>query len=123
MSVFLGVLSVEQLLAFNSLLAYFLDPIENLINLQSQLQTAIVAAERLGEILDLELEESMDENKKINPYTLNGEIEFKNVDFRYGTRQLILEGLNLTIDPGEKIALVGESSSGKTTLSKLILNF
>ena len=123
MSVFLGVLSVEQLLAFNSLLAYFLDPIENLINLQSQLQTAIVAAERLGEILDLELEESMDENKKINPYTLNGEIEFKNVDFRYGTRKLILEGLNLSIAPGEKIALVGESSSGKTTLSKLILNF
>jgi len=119
----LGVLSVGQLLAFNSLLAYFLDPIENLINLQSQLQTAIVAADRLGEILDLELEKSVDENKKINPSTLNGGIEFKNVDFRYGTRKLILEGLNLSIAPGEKIALVGESGSGKTTLSKLLMNF
>lgn len=119
----LGLLSVGQLLAFNSLLAYFLDPIENLINLQSQLQTAIVAAERLGEILDLELEKSENENKKINPSTLKGAIEFKNVDFRYGTRKLILEGLNLTIQPGEKIALVGESGSGKTTLSKLIMNF
>ncbi|WP_297420279.1 peptidase domain-containing ABC transporter [Clostridium sp.] len=119
----LGVLSVGQLLAFNSLLTYFLDPIENLINLQSQLQTAIVAADRLGEILDLELEKSENEGKKINPSTLNGTIEFKDVDFRYGTRKLILEGLNLTINPGEKIALVGESGSGKTTLSKLIMNF
>lgn len=119
----LGVLSVGQLLAFNSLLAYFLEPIENLINLQGELQTAIVAAERLGEILDLELEKSENESKKINPSTLNGTIEFKNVDFRYGTRKLILEGLSLTIEPGEKIALVGESGSGKTTLSKLIMNF
>lgn len=119
----LGVISVGQLLAFNSLLAYFLEPIENLINLQGQLQTAIVAAERLGEILDLELEKSENESKKINPSTLNGTIEFKNVDFRYGTRKLILEGLSLTIEPGEKIALVGESGSGKTTLSKLIMNF
>ncbi|UZP03902.1 peptidase domain-containing ABC transporter [Clostridium botulinum] len=119
----LGMLSVGQLLAFNSLLAYFLDPIENLINLQSQLQTAIVAAERLGEILDLDLEKSKEENKKICLSTLNGGIEFKNVDFRYGKRKLILENLNLTIASGEKIALVGESGSGKTTLSKLILNF
>lgn len=119
----LGALSVGQLLAFNSLLAYFLEPIENLINLQGQLQTAVVAAERLGEIFDLELEKSVEENKKINPSTLNGKIEFKNVDFRYGTRKLILKGLNLTINYGEKIALVGESGSGKTTLAKLILNF
>ncbi|MGH4119275.1 peptidase domain-containing ABC transporter [Clostridium sp.] len=118
-----GRLSVGQLLAYNSLLAYFLDPIENLINLQSQLQTAIVAADRLGEILDLELEKSVDENKKINPSTLKGGIEFKNVDFRYGTRKMILEGLNLSIAPGEKIALVGESGSGKTTLVKILMNF
>ncbi|MEW9939554.1 peptidase domain-containing ABC transporter [Clostridium butyricum] len=119
----LGNISIGQLIAYNSLLAYFLDPIENLINLQSELQTAVVAAERLGEILDLELEKSEDESKKINPSTLNGKIEFKDVDFRYGTRKLILEKLNLTIHPGEKVALVGESGSGKTTLSKLIMNF
>lgn len=118
-----GVLSVGQLLAFNSLLAYFLDPIENLINLQGEIQTAVVAAERLGEILDLELEKSIDENKKINASTLNGDIEFRNVDFRYGTQKLLIEDLNLKIGAGEKIALVGESGSGKTTLSKLIMNF
>ena len=48
-----GNLSIGQLIAFNSLLAYFLDPVKNLINLQPQMQTAIVAADRLGELLDL----------------------------------------------------------------------
>jgi ATP-binding cassette subfamily B protein len=118
-----GNILIGQLLTFNALLAYFLGPIERIINLQSTLQTAIVAADRLGEILDLELEKSKDEDKKICPSNLKGIIEFKNVDFRYGTRQLTLKNINITIKPGEKIALVGESGSGKTTLAKLLMNF
>ncbi len=118
-----GKISFGELLTFNALLAYFLSPVENIINLQPTLQTAVVAAERLSEILDLELEKSEGEYKKINPETLKGKIEFKNVDFRYGTRQLILKNINMTIHKGERIALVGESGSGKTTLAKLLLNF
>ncbi|EPY6469325.1 peptidase domain-containing ABC transporter, partial [Clostridium sporogenes] len=118
-----GSMSIGQLISFNALLAYFLDPIENIINLQPQLQTAVVAGERLGEILDLELEKSIDEEKKIKPESLLGNIEFKDVDFRYGTRKLILKDININIKPGEKIALVGESGSGKTTLAKLLMNF
>ncbi|WP_297430810.1 ATP-binding cassette domain-containing protein, partial [Clostridium sp.] len=87
------------------------------------LQTAIVAEDRLGEILDLELEKSVDEDKKVSPASLKGNIELKNVDFRYGTRQLVLKDINMNIAPGEKIALVGESGSGKTTISKLLMNF
>ncbi|MDP4177983.1 MAG: peptidase domain-containing ABC transporter [Bacillota bacterium] len=118
-----GSLTIGQVLAFNALLAYFLTPIENLINLQPEIQTAIVAADRLGEILDLEVEKSKDEQSKIKPATLKGNIEFKNISFRYGTRQLILKDLNLSINQGEKIALIGESGSGKTTIVKLIMNF
>ncbi|ELC8411724.1 peptidase domain-containing ABC transporter [Clostridium perfringens] len=118
-----GKISFGELLTFNALLAYFLNPIENIINLQPTLQTAVVAAERLSEILDLSLEKAEDEHKKINPNSLNGKIEFKNVDFRYGTRQLILKNINMTINKGERIALVGESGSGKTTIAKLLLNF
>jgi ABC-type bacteriocin/lantibiotic exporter with double-glycine peptidase domain len=121
-SVIKGDMSVGQLLAFNALLAYFLDPIKNLINLQPMMQTAIVASDRLGEILDLELEKSESEDKKIAPKTLKGLIEFKDLDFRYGTRQLVLKNINLKINSGEKIAFVGESGSGKTTLVKLLLN-
>ncbi|MCX0362385.1 ATP-binding cassette domain-containing protein, partial [Clostridium perfringens] len=118
-----GKISFGELLTFNALLVYFLNPIENIINLQPTLQTAVVAAERLSEILDLSLEKAEDEHKKINPNSLNGKIEFKNVDFRYGTRQLILKNINMTINKGERIALVGESGSGKTTIAKLLLNF
>lgn len=118
-----GKISFGELLTFNALLVYFLNPIENIINLQPTLQTAVVAAERLSEILDLSLEKDEDEHKKINPNSLNGKIEFKNVDFRYGTRQLILKNINMTINKGERVALVGESGSGKTTIAKLLLNF
>jgi ATP-binding cassette subfamily B protein len=79
-----GNLTIGQLITFNSLLAYFLDPVKNLINLQPQMQTAIVAADRLGEILDLEPERTLDEEKKINPNTLQGDIWYKNLTFRYG---------------------------------------
>lgn len=51
-----GTLTMGQLITFQSLLVYFLDPVKNLINLQPQLQTAVVAADRLGEIMDLEAE-------------------------------------------------------------------
>ena len=118
-----GKISFGELLTFNALLVYFLNPIENIINLQPTLQTAVVAAERLSEILDLSLEKAEDEHKKINPNSLNGKIEFKNIDFRYGTRQLILKNINMTINKGERVALVGESGSGKTTIAKLLLNF
>jgi len=117
-----GNLTIGQLITFNSLLAYFLDPVKNLINLQPQIQTAIVAADRLGEILDLEIEKGIDEEKKLKPTSLHGDIIFKNITFRYGTRRPVLENINLHIKQGEKIALVGESGSGKTTLVKLLLN-
>ncbi len=116
-------MTLGSLLTFNALLAYFLDPIKNLINLQPTMQTAIVAAERLSEILDLELEKVADENRKLSPQSLNYPIRIENLDFRYGTRKLVLENINMTIGTGEKIALVGESGSGKTTLSKLLMNF
>ncbi len=118
-----GNLTMGQLITFNALLAYFLDPIQNLINLQPMMQTAVVAADRLGEILDLDPEKSENEDKKIKPTSLQGDIQFKHVGFRYGTRELVLKDINLDIKSGEKVAFVGESGSGKTTLIKLLMNF
>ncbi|SFR81024.1 peptidase domain-containing ABC transporter [Anaeromicropila populeti] len=121
-SVISGDMTIGQLITYNSLLAYFLDPVKNLINLQPQMQTALVASDRLGEILDLELERTEKENKKMTPVSLKGEIQIQQITFRYGTRRPVLEDIQIHIRQGEKIAFVGESGSGKTTLSKLLLN-
>ena len=120
-SVINGEMTMGALVTFNSLLVYFLDPVKNLIGLQPQVQTAVVAADRLGEILDLEAEKTGQEYRKLTPTNLEGDIEIKNLNFRYGTRRLVLEDINITIKKGQKVAFVGESGSGKTTLSKLLL--
>lgn len=118
-----GDLSLGELFVFNSLMAYFVDPVKNLINLQTMMQTALVASDRLGEILDLELERDKTEQGKLKPEKLDGSIVFEAVDFRYGTRELVINNLDLSINPRERIALVGESGSGKTTLIKLLMRF
>ena len=117
-----GKMTIGSLITFNSLLVYFLDPIKNLINLQPQMQSAIVATDRLGEILDLESEKQESENRKMSPDSLFGDIEMKKISFRYGTRKLVLEDISLKIFKGQKIGVVGESGSGKTTLFKLLLH-
>ena len=122
LSVIRGEMSIGGLITFNALLVYFLDPIKNLINLQPQMQTAVVAAERLGQILDLEAEKTEKELRKAAPENLKGDISIRNLDFRYGTRQLVLEGVSLQIPRGSNVAFVGESGSGKTTLAKLLLH-
>lgn len=118
-----GKMTVGQLITFNALLAYFLTPIKNLINLQPTMQTAIVAADRLSEILELASEKDQNEDKRLKNISLKQSIVISNLNFRYGTRQLVLQDINMKINPGEKIALVGESGSGKTTLVKLLMRF
>jgi ATP-binding cassette subfamily B protein len=123
LSVIHGEMTIGSLITFNALLAYFLGPVKNLIDLQPQMQTAVVAADRLGEILDLKAEKDETEYKKLSPDNLIGDISVKNLKFRYGTRKLVLDDINIYIKQGEKVAFVGESGSGKTTLAKLLLYF
>ena len=73
-----GEMTIGALITFNSLLAYFLDPVKNLINLQPQLQTAVVAAEQqLREILDLEAEKTEAEYRKLAPASLSGDVKIR----------------------------------------------
>lgn len=116
-----GEITIGELISFNALLAYFIGPIGRLINLQPQLQEAIVASDRLGEILDLELEKKGYQKEK--PNSLAGSIILENVNFAYGLRDNVLNNINIHIKQGEKIALVGESGSGKTTIAKLLMGF
>ena len=115
-----GELTLGELITFNALLGYFIEPIKNLINLQPRIQTAVVAADRLGEILDITPEYNY-EHEQLNDKIKFDKISISNLDFRYGTRELVLKDINLEICRGEKIAFVGESGSGKSTLANLLV--
>lgn len=109
------------LMVFYSLVGYVLTPVGKLISSNQTIQDAMIAADRLFQIMDLEREQ--DENNKIllKPEMV-GNIQFENVAFRYGSRKQVFESLNLTIHKSETTAIIGESGSGKTTLISLIQN-
>jgi ATP-binding cassette, subfamily C, bacteriocin exporter len=114
-------LSPGELLSFYALIGYFTGPASSLIGANKNIQDALIAADRLFEIIDLETESSEDNKVELTP-ELIGEISFRNVTFRYGTRTTVFEGLNLTIQKGQSTAIVGESGSGKSTLLSLLQN-
>lgn len=115
-------ISIGQLITFNSLLTYFTNPLENIINLQTKLQSAKVANNRLNEVYLVESEYSNSQTLT-NVFSLNGDIKFEEISYKYGFGRDTLSDINITIKQGDKISLVGISGSGKTTFAKMIVNF
>lgn len=115
-------ISIGQLITFNTLLSYFTTPMENIINLQTKLQSAKVANNRLNEVYLVESEFKVQENP-VHSHFLMGDIEFDDLSYKYGFERDTLTDINLTIKQGDKVSLVGVSGSGKTTLAKMIVNF
>ena len=109
-----------ELLSFYALIGYFTGPVAGLIGMNKTIQDALIAADRLFELMDLEREET--ENKvNLTPDKL-GDVRFVEVGFRYGSRTEVFEQLSLTIPFGQVTAVVGESGSGKSTLISLLQN-
>ncbi len=117
-----GSLSFGTLVTFNSLLGYFTGPLFRLINIQNNIQESLVAARRVGEILELQVEND-DSKNYIVPSKLSGHIVLENVTFAYGSRKPIYEHLSLEILAGSWTAFVGSSGSGKSTFVKLLMKF
>ena len=115
-------ISIGQLITFNTLLSYFTTPMENIINLQTKLQSAKVANNRLNEVYLVESEFQVQKNP-VHSNFLMGDIEFDDLSYKYGFGRDTLTDINLTIKQGDKVSLVGVSDSGKTTLAKMIVNF
>lgn len=109
-----------ELFSFYTLIGYFTGPAASLIGANKVIQDAIIAADRLFEIMDLEIENNA--TKVDLTKELIGDIRFENVAFRYGTRVTVFEDLNLHIKAGSFTAIVGESGSGKSTLMALLQN-
>jgi ATP-binding cassette subfamily B protein len=114
-------LSPGELLSFYALIGYFTGPASSLIGANKNIQDALIAADRLFEIIDLETEATNEIKVTLTPEII-GDIVFNNVFFRYGTRTTVFEGLNLKIEKGSSTAIVGESGSGKSTLLSLLQN-
>jgi len=114
-------LSPGELLSFYALIGYFTGPAASLIGANKSIQDALIAADRLFEIIDLETEVT-DANKIVLTPELMGAIQFNNVHFKYGSRAKVFDGLSLTINKSKSTAIVGESGSGKSTMLSLLQN-
>ncbi len=117
-------MTLGSYMAFMTLSGYFMDPIGNLVSLQLSIQEAGISMKRLSEILGQEKETGEGEEEHIGSYQgIQESLVFRGVTFRYGNRRPALENINLTIQKGQKVALVGGSGSGKSTMAKLLLKY
>ncbi len=111
--------------AIQAMLQYskkFTHPINQIANQYSAILTALAAAERIFEIMDSK--DEIDEGKKaFDAENMKGEIVFRDVDFSYVEGKPVLKKLNLKVEPGQKIAIVGATGSGKTTIVNLLTRF
>ena len=119
-----GEMTLGGFMAFSTLSGYFTSPLSNLIGLQMEIQEASISMKRLTEIMDYPAEnETAEGMEQSEMEKVEGDIEFKDVTFRYGNRAPALDHVSFTIPAGKKVALVGSSGSGKSTITKLLLKY
>ncbi len=115
-----GIISVGMISMFIIFAKQFSRPINEIAQLYGSLQTALAGAERIFEILDQPNEDDSGEREMTD---VRGEISFRNVNFSYVPGKQVLYDFNLDVRPGQKIALVGATGSGKTTVVNLLMRF
>lgn len=116
-----GDITLGTLMAFMTLSEYFMDPVGRLVGLQLDIQEANISMKRITEILDHEREDADEGLQEMG--IAAGDVEFRDITFRYGNREPALKNVSFTIKQGSKTALVGASGSGKSTAAKLLLKY
>lgn len=117
-----GQLTPGAVLVFTAYLNDMYKPLRNLAKTSTRFSRAVVSMHRIGEILDTE-PESWLEDAAVVAEQLRGEIVFEHVWFDYGAGKEVLQDVSFRIAPGQRVALVGSSGSGKSTIANLILRF
>ena len=117
-----GTISVGDIQAFIMYVRNFTQPITQVANISNVLQQTAAAAERVFKFLNEE-EETPDPVDATPLTDVNGSVEFRNVKFGYDPEKMIIHDFSATVQPGQKIAIVGPTGAGKTTLVKLLMRF
>ena len=120
LQVLAGRMSPGEVLIFAAYVNQVYSPIRNIVKLSTRLSRAVVSAERIAEIFDLE-PNIEDDPAAVQASDLKGEIVFNNVSFDYGDGKTVLKNTSFTIAPGERVALTGASGAGKSTVVSLLL--
>ena len=115
-------ISPGELLSFYALIGYFIGPVSSFVGANKIVQDALIAADRLFEIMDLERESPPGKDQIELTASNTGAIRFSDLSFRYGTRQNVFANLNLEIPLKGMTGIVGESGCGKSTLVALLHN-
>lgn len=117
-----GLISIGQVSSFLSYANQYTKPFNEVSGVIGQIQTAFASANRVFELLD-EPEEVSDGKKIIDPSQFSGSLAMEHVAFSYIPERKLIENLNLQVRPGDKIAIVGPTGCGKTTLINLLMRF
>ena len=117
-----GAMTTGDFLLFTLLLGFMIAPIVQMSNIGSQLTEALAGLDRTEELMNLTTEAEM-ENRSIVLDKIKGQLEFKDVSFAYEDGKDVIHNINLNVDPGNVIALVGSSGSGKSTIAGLCATF
>lgn len=115
-------ITVGDILSFVQYVRQFSQPLGQVAQVTNVLQSTAAAAERVFEFLDEE-EEIQDIEKPVSSEGINGEVEFKNVHFGYNPEKIIVNNFSASIKPGQRVAIVGPTGAGKTTMVKLLMRF
>ena len=118
----IGRITVGNIQSFIQYTKNFTNPIAQIAQISNMLQSMVAASERVFEFLDEE--EEKEKNKKFIPTNkIEGSVEFKNVKFGYNQDKIIINDFSAKVKPGQKIAIVGPTGAGKTTIVKLLMRF
>lgn len=115
-------MTIGGIQAFISYITFMLWPIQEIARVYAEMQQAIASGERIFSLID-SVPEIQDTPYAHDPGTIRGDIVFENVDFQYEEGKPVFSNLNLHIEQGETIALVGPTGAGKSTLVNLICRF